>query len=56
MLRQQIFYLAYHLHWPRSEILNMETRERWGYVSMLAQRIQEENQAYEALNRKMGVI
>ena len=56
MLRQHVFYLAYHLHWPRSDILEMDIRERWRYVSMLAQRIQEENQAYEALNKKLGVV
>lgn len=32
----------------------MDLRERFGYVHMLAQRIEEENQAYEALNRQLA--
>ena len=55
-MRQQVFYLAYHLHWPKSEILSMDTSERWSYVNMLVRRIQEENQAYEALNKKIGAV
>ena len=32
----------------------MSIRERWGYVHMLAQRIQEENRAYETLDKKIS--
>lgn len=31
----------------------MDMRERWSYVNMLAQRIDEENQAYETLSNSM---
>lgn len=31
----------------------MGMRERWAYVNMLAQRINEENQAYETLSKSL---
>jgi hypothetical protein len=46
-LRQEIFYLAYHLHWPWSEIMDLEIEERRTYVQMLAQRIEAENASLE---------
>ncbi len=48
-LREEIFYLAYHLHWSWSDIMAMDVGERRFYVEMLAQRIQSENEAFEAL-------
>jgi hypothetical protein len=52
-LRQEVFYLAYHLHWPWSEIMGLDVGERRAYVRMLAQRIEEENQAFEALSERL---
>lgn len=46
-LRQEIFYLAYHLHWSWSEVMALEITERHHYVHMLAQRIEDENKALE---------
>ncbi len=51
-LRQEVFYLAYHLHWPWSEIMALETGERQAYVRMLGQRIETENEALEQLSKK----
>lgn len=53
-LRQEIFYLAYHLHWPWSEIMNLDVGERRAYVQMLAQRIEDENRALDALRERLG--
>jgi hypothetical protein len=44
-----VFYLAYHLHWPWSEIMALDVGERQTYVRMLAQRVDAENQAVEEL-------
>jgi hypothetical protein len=52
-LRQEVFYLAYHLHWPWSEIMGLDLDERRSYVQMLAQRVEEENQAFEALSEQL---
>jgi hypothetical protein len=48
-----VFYLAYHLHWPWSEIMDLDVGERRAYIQMLAQRIEEENDAFEALSRRL---
>ena len=53
-LRQEVFYLAYHLHWPWSEIMALEVGERRGYVRMLADRIETDNQALTAMAGKIG--
>ncbi|WP_198171222.1 hypothetical protein [Actinoplanes awajinensis] len=45
MLRREVFYLAYHLHWSWAEAMAMEVGERRAYVRMLAARIDEENRA-----------
>ncbi len=50
--RQEIFYLAYYLHWPWAEIMRLDVGERRAYVQMLAQRIEEENEAAEALSQR----
>jgi hypothetical protein len=52
-LRQEIFYLAYHLHWPWSEIMNLDIGERRVYVQMLAQRIEDENRSFELLRERL---
>lgn len=51
-MRQEIFYLAYYLHWPWAEIMRLDVGERRAYVQMLAQRIEEENEAAEALSQR----
>ncbi len=47
-MRQEVFYLAYHLHWSWSEIMNLDAHERRYFVGMLAERIESENQAVDA--------
>ncbi len=42
-LRKEIFFLAYHLHWSWSEIMNLDTAERRAYVQLLVEQIEREN-------------
>jgi hypothetical protein len=48
-LREETFYLAYHLHWSRNDILALDVPERQDYVRMLAARIEADNKAAEEL-------
>ncbi len=52
-LRQEVFYLAYHLHWPWSEIMELAVGERQAFVRMLAERIDEDNRAWETLTDRL---
>ncbi len=52
-LREEVFYLAYYLHWSNSEILALDLGERRTFVRMLAQRIEEENRAMDALAEQL---
>lgn len=52
-LREEVFYLAYHLHWSWSEIMNLDLTERRAFVRMLAERIQAENKAMETLGERL---
>jgi hypothetical protein len=44
-LRQEVFYVAYHLHWGYDEILDLETVERRHFVRMLTEEIDRHNAA-----------
>jgi uncharacterized protein DUF6760 len=35
-LREEIAYVAYHFHWPREEILDMEHHERQHWIREIA--------------------
>ncbi len=52
-LREEIFYLAYHLHWSWSEIMELPSGERRVYVRRLAEQIQTENRMIEARNEQL---
>jgi hypothetical protein len=43
-LFQEIFSLAYYLHWSRSDILNLPITERRRYLELLAEQLQREQQ------------
>jgi hypothetical protein len=47
-VRQEVFFLAYHLHWPWSELMGMECDERRAYVDLLIAQIDRENARIEA--------
>ncbi|TVP48063.1 MAG: hypothetical protein EA350_03780 [Gemmatimonadales bacterium] len=53
-LRQEVFYLAFHLHWSRDDIMSMDLAERRVYVRMLAERIEADNRAFESLGTRSG--
>lgn len=46
-LRHEVFYLAYHLHWSWTDILDLDLEERRAYVRLLAARIADENRQLE---------
>jgi hypothetical protein len=52
-MRQEVFYLAYHLHWSWSEIMGLDVSERRVYVRLLAQRIETDNQALKTLTDRI---
>jgi hypothetical protein len=35
-LHEEVAYIAYHFHWSRDEILNLEHRERQRWVNEIA--------------------
>jgi len=41
-LRQEVFFLAYHLHWGPGEVMDLVTAERWAYVRMLVEQLERE--------------
>ncbi|MFE4372661.1 DUF6760 family protein [Streptomyces sp. NPDC056835] len=36
LLYEEVAYLAYHFHWPRDELLDLEHPERRGYIAQIA--------------------
>jgi hypothetical protein len=42
-----VFFLAYHLHWGREEILGLPTEERWHYLRQLSEQLEREQEAVE---------
>jgi hypothetical protein len=48
-----VFYLAYHLHWSWSEIMNLDAHERRYFVNMLAERVEAENRSLDAWREKI---
>lgn len=47
-LQQEVFFLAYHLHWAWSEIMELPVDERRAYVNLLARQIERENAQIKA--------
>ncbi len=51
-LRQEAFFLAYHLHWSWTEIMGLPSGERRDFVRLLSEQIERENaQIKSARNR-----
>lgn len=44
---QDIFSLAYHLHWSRDDILNLSIPERRQYLQLLVDQLKQEHQRAE---------
>jgi hypothetical protein len=47
-LRKEVFFLAYHLHWSWSELMDLEIDERHAYVQLLVEQIERENAQLES--------
>ena len=53
VLRQEVFYLAYHLHWSWESVMAMDVGERRAYLQLLTEQIRRENEEIEALKRDL---
>jgi hypothetical protein len=42
-LREEVFFLAYHLHWSHSEAVDLPIGDRWAYVRLLIDQLEREN-------------
>lgn len=51
-MRNEILFLAYHLHWSHSEIAGLPTSERWAYVRLLSEQLQREEDVLERVRRR----
>jgi Family of unknown function (DUF6760) len=51
-LRNEVFYLAYHLHWPHSEVMNLPTDERWAFVRLLSEQLERERETLDQAKRR----
>lgn len=47
-LQREVFFLAYHLHWSHTELMDMAVGERHEFVRLLAEQIDQENARIEA--------
>jgi hypothetical protein len=50
-LRNEVFFLAYHLHWSWNELMDMDSSERRTYARLLAEQIERENARIEEARR-----
>jgi len=41
-LYDEVFFLAYHLHWSHSATVELPIGERWGYVRRLIDQLERE--------------
>ncbi|MFP4346110.1 MAG: DUF6760 family protein [Anaerolineales bacterium] len=46
-LHEEVAYIAYHFHWPREDILNLEHNERRQWLEEIAQINRRLNEAAE---------
>jgi hypothetical protein len=46
-LRNEIFFLAYHLHWSWTELMGLDTAERHTDARLLVEQIERENARIE---------
>ncbi|HUO71290.1 MAG TPA: hypothetical protein VMU39_10975 [Solirubrobacteraceae bacterium] len=46
-----MFFLAYHLHWSWSELMDLESSERRAFVRLLVEQIERENAQIEEARR-----
>jgi hypothetical protein len=44
---QEIFSLAYYLHWSRDDVLSLSILERRDYLQLLAEQLKREQPAHD---------
>ena len=50
-LRKEVFFLAYHLHWSWTELMDLAAGERRAFVQLLIEQIKRENAEIEAARK-----
>lgn len=48
---QEVFSLAYHLHWSRNDVLDLPIPERRHYLQLLVDQLKQEHQHAEDRQR-----
>jgi hypothetical protein len=51
-LRQEIFHLAYRLHWSYEDAMGLEIDERRAFVRLLIEMLERENEAVRRASAK----
>jgi hypothetical protein len=51
-LHQEVFLLAYHLHWSHRDILDLPIPERQRYLDLLQEQLRREEEAMKPGNRE----
>ncbi|MFN3241085.1 MAG: DUF6760 family protein [Planctomycetota bacterium] len=51
-LQEEVFFLAYHLHWSWSEVMALTSGDRRRYVDLLVKQIERENAQIEAAGKR----
>lgn len=46
-LAQEIFLLAYYLHWSKEEIMRLPIPERYAYLALLGEQLERETKALQ---------
>lgn len=44
-IHQEVFFLAYHLHWSHKDILDLPSPERRRYIELLEEQLKREEAA-----------
>jgi hypothetical protein len=51
LLRQEIFYLGYHLHWSYTEVMALDITERHEYIRLLYETLEREHESVKGAAR-----
>ncbi len=46
-MHKEVFFLAYHLHWSHSEVIDLPIGERWSYITLLSEQLEREQAAVD---------
>ena len=51
LLRQEIFYMGYHLHWTYTEVMALDITERHEYIRLLYETLEREHESVKGAAR-----